>query len=173
MIVDPRQQRGAKADAFLKVPLYSAIYEKYKDGGLPPAEALELEIVSLGVSAKQKERARQVFERSAEEAAFFEHGRNRLVMPGVQVRDEKPPNGKKDGDGGNGNGGGGDGGGVNLSLDPLLIEFLKKVPSAKDGWPEAQRLRWFRTFAMIVSQIYDEDDNPVELSIKIDKEAAN
>src|SRR5207237_6915037 len=76
-------ERGAKADAFLRVPLYSAIYERYKDGVLPPAKTLETEIVGLGVAEKQKTRARQAFERSAQASGYFEHGNNRLVRPGV------------------------------------------------------------------------------------------
>jgi hypothetical protein len=35
-----------------------------------------------------------------------------------------------------------------------------------------QRVRWFRTFAMNVSQIYD-NETPIELEIKVAKEAAN
>ena len=54
---------------------------------------------------------------------------------------------------------GGDGGGSDdLNLDPLLVALLKKVPDAEKGWPAAQRVRWFRAFAMNVSQIYDGDD---------------
>jgi hypothetical protein len=49
---------------------------------------------------------------------------------------------------------------------------LKKIPPAGD-WPAAQHVRWFRTFAMNVSQIYDEDDKPVEIKIDLEKEAAN
>lgn len=175
-IVDPSQVREAKVKAFLTVPLFKAMFEAYKGGVIPPAAALERQIVDLGVSEKQKDRARQVFERSAEEAGFFEHGRNRLVTPGVPVREERPKSEGKD-EGGNGNGGGdgGSGGGrdVDLNLDPLLIELLKKIPLAKAGWPSAQRLRWFRTFAMNVSQIYDEDESPIELDIKITKETAD
>jgi hypothetical protein len=70
---------------------------------------------------------------------------------------------------GNGDGDGTDG----LNLDPLLIALLKKIPDAEKGWPAAQRVRWFRTFAMNVSQIYDGDDEPVEMKIDLDKEAAN
>lgn len=65
-------------------------------------------------------------------------------------------------------GGGNGGGGVSLNLDPLLIELLKKIPPTNDGWPAPQRLRWFKTFAMNVSQIYDEDEAPVELEIKLE-----
>ena len=74
----------------------------------------------------------------------------------------------------NNGGGGGGTGGDELNLDPLLIALLKKIPPSSKGWPSAQRVRWFRTFAMNVSQIYDgDDDAPVELTIEIDKEAAN
>lgn len=44
--------------------------------------------------------------------------------------------------------------------------LLKKIPNAENGWPGPQRLRWFRTFAMNVSQIYDDDLSPIELEIK-------
>ena len=40
------------------------------------------------------------------------------------------------------------------------------------GWPAVQRIRWFRTFAMNVSQIYDGDSDPVEMKIELEKEEA-
>jgi hypothetical protein len=55
-----------------------------------------------------------------------------------------------------------------LNLDPLLIALLKKIPPSGD-WPAAQRVRWFRTFAMNVSQIYDGDGEPVEMKIDVEK----
>jgi hypothetical protein len=69
----------------------------------------------------------------------------------------------------------GSGDGPGLDLDPLLIALLKKIPSADKGWTAQTRLRWFRTFAMNASQIYDADENdPVELKIDLEmKEAAN
>lgn len=166
-IVDPQQEREARARSFLAVPLYKAIFEKFKTGVLPPAAALERDLVGLGVAEKQTGRARQVFERSAEQAGFFEHGKNRLVMPAVAVRDFVPPplddDKKKGGDDG--------GDGIDrLGLDPLLIALLKKIPTSGE-WPAAQRVRWFRTFAMNVSQIYDEDDKPVEMKIELDETA--
>jgi hypothetical protein len=39
----------------------------------------------------QTSRARQVFEKSAEQAGYFEHGKTRLVMPAVAAREELPP----------------------------------------------------------------------------------
>jgi len=160
--VDPSQARSAKAEAFLRVPLFNALYEKYKGGVTPPTAALEREIVSLGVSEKQKARARQAFENSAEQTGFREQGANRLVLPAVVV---KPPQDKPSGNGGGGsNGGSGDGG---LNLDPLLLALIQKIPTQGEKWSAEKRLRWFKTFAMNVSQVYDSDEEPVELKIEI------
>jgi hypothetical protein len=160
-VVDPAQARAAKAEAFLKVPLFAALYEKYKSGVVPPRAALEREIVALGVSEKQKDRARQVFESSAQQTGFREHGANRLVMPAVLV--PPPPSPPAEERKGGGGGGGRDD--VGLDLDPLLIALLQKIPPQGEEWPKDRRLRWFKTFAMNVSQVYDDDDNPVELTI--------
>lgn len=168
-IVDPNQARAARVRAFLNVPLYKSVFEKYKGSVLPPAAAFERDIAGLGVAEKQKERARQVLERSAELAGFYENGKNRLVQPGVAsggiVDDDSTR--KKDETGG----GGGGGGNTALNLDPLLMALLQKIPKKEEGWAGPKRARWFRTFAMNVSQIYDGDDNPVEL--KIDEATSN
>jgi hypothetical protein len=116
----------------------------------------------LGVSPKQKERARQTFMKSAQYAGFIDPATGRFVKPGIQQKDEVPPKPDKLGGGGDDGGNGSE----ELKLDPLLIALLKKIPPADKGWPAAQRIRWFRTFAMNVSQIYDEDDSPVEMEIK-------
>jgi len=165
-IVDATQARAAKVDSFLSVPLFKALYEKYKVGSIPPAAALEREIVLLGVSEKQKARARQVFESSADQAGYKEHGPNRLVMPGVVPGADTPPPARKNGGGSNG---GSDG---DLPLDSLLLALLRKIPEQGQQWPAEKRLRWFRTFAMNVSQVYDDDDKPVELAIELRSEKA-
>lgn len=166
-VVDPTHSRAAKIEAFLRVPLFKALYDRYKTGVTPPNAALEREIVSLGVSDKQKARARQVFESSASQTGFREQGPGRLVMPAFVVMPEAPPPAEnvKNGNGSGGGDGVGGGGAVALDLDPLLIALLQKIPGRGDPWPAERRLRWFRTFAMNVSQVYDEDDAPVEMQI--------
>ena len=84
-------------------------------------------------------------------------------MPAVALRKTPPadPAQKK-------GGGGGDDELGSLGLDPLLTALLKKIPLSGD-WPAAQRVRWFRTFAMNVSQIYDGENEPVEMKIDLDK----
>lgn len=168
-IVDPNQAREAKVHAFLNVQLYKAAYEKYKGTVVPPTAALELDFVRLGVAEKQKDRARAIFNKSAEQAGFFEHGKNRLVQPGIVAKENaasvtEPQ--KEDTLGG----GSGGGDGTALDLDPLLMALLQKIPTKVEEWPPAKRLRWFRTFAMNVSQVYDDDENPVELEIKLAKD---
>jgi hypothetical protein len=164
-VVDPAQARSAKAEAFLRVPLFAALFEKYKAGVTPPNAALEREIVGLGVPEKQKARARQVFENSAEQTGYREHGANRLVMPAVVVPAPAGNHGGNTGSVGGGGSGGGSGTNVGLDLDPLLIALLQKIPPQGDPWPKERRLRWFKTFAMNVSQVYDGEDDPVELNI--------
>ena len=163
MIVDPQREREARAKAFMKVPLYSALYENHKGGVLPPAAALERDMVGLGVAEKQKERARQVFERSADQAGFFEHGKTRLVMPGIATREEG--HGIKGGeieleipdDNKIKNGGGGNGGGDHSHLHPFIQGLLKTLPDPEKekDWPLAQRLKWLQTAANIFDLIYE------------------
>lgn len=64
-----------------------------------------------------------------------------------------------------GNSNGNDG----LDLDPLIMALLRKMPKVESGWQADNRIRWFRTFAMNVSQVYDDDD-PVELDIRLKTE---
>jgi hypothetical protein len=72
-------------------------------------------------------------------------------MPAVAVREGGQVDPPEDKNKNTGSGGGDDGLG-DLGLDPLLIALLKKITTSGD-WPAAQRVPWFRTFAMNVSQI--------------------
>lgn len=134
---------------------------------MPPPAAIERQMEGMGVTPKAKERARQTFMKSAIFAGFLDPSSGRFIKPGNVGGREEPPPPKKELDGENGGKGGG-GSDDDLNLDPLLIALLKKIPG-QAPWPAAQRIRWFRTFAMNVSQIYDADDAPVEMEIKAQK----
>jgi hypothetical protein len=150
-VVDPKRAREAKVTAFLTVPLYKAIYEKYKGGVIPPAAALERDIAGLGVAPKQKDKARQVFERSADQAGFFEHGKDRLVAPGIQPGRDEPkleePTKR------NGGGGGGDDSG-DTGVDPIIKGLLVRLPKSGDVWPEADRKLWLQLLEGSFKLIY-------------------
>jgi hypothetical protein len=145
------------------------MYEQNKGNPLPPPPAIERQIEQLGVSPKQRERARQTFMKSAQYAGFIDAASGRLVKPGIASKDEGLNQQAQQEIDHGGDGGGGNG--TELGLDPLLIALLKKVPSPEKGWPGPNRVRWFRTFAMNVSQIYDGDGEPVEMKIELEGHA--
>jgi len=153
--VDPAQARDAKAKAFLAVPLYKTLFENNKGGVLPPAAALEREMVLIGVAEKQKHTARLVFERSAQYAGFFEHGKDRLVMPGVSPDGRKDPPTPDQSDKKIGGGGKGDGGGEK-PRHPFIEGLLKTLPDpdSDEEWPLDKRVKWLQTAANIFDLIY-------------------
>jgi hypothetical protein len=166
-IVSTETERAARAEAFLRVPLYSAVYEKYRGHLLPPMKALEREMQSLGVSSKQTDKARQAFERSAKQAGFFDAGDDRLVkpraeMPGTKKTDEAATGGdeKKASDSAGRTGGGGSGGGRGGdTLHPFVRGLLDTLPAPETDWDENKRADWLRTAASIFKLIYKSNGN--------------
>jgi hypothetical protein len=158
MIVDASRQREARVKAFLSVPLYRKLHDHYLGKILPPATALTGEIILLGVAKKQADRARQVFERSAEYAEFFAMGRDRLVMPGgvsetapsIEERSkEKETNGNV-------------GGQIPPTpppppRHPFIEGLLQTLPDSEEDWPAAGRVKWLQTAANIFDLIYKGD----------------
>ena len=64
------------------------MYDQYKGNALPPPPAIERQMEELGVSPKQKERARQTFMKSAQYAGFIDPANGRFVKPGIVQKDE-------------------------------------------------------------------------------------
>jgi hypothetical protein len=152
-VVDGKQARAAKAEAFLRIPLYSRVYEEHKGGTVPPAAALEREFLSFGVAPKQTSRARQVLERSAEQAGFYEVGRDRLVRPAIKQGEsaDNPAPDKHKGKGGGGSGGGDD---FTEGLDPLIAGLIRRVKPAGEEWKIEERARWLQALADNLSFIH-------------------
>lgn len=146
-VVDPMRERGARIDAFMKVPLYSAIFNKFKGNVLPPRAALQREMQTLGVVETQVDRARQAFERSAERAGFFAHGRDRLVWPVVKEgeTDEKPKEESSKPSGGSGDGG---------KYDPLIQGLLNRLPPPGTDWGVDERATWARALFVNFELVY-------------------
>ncbi|MGA8548630.1 MAG: hypothetical protein WB678_00180 [Stellaceae bacterium] len=156
MAMDPAQEREARARAFLTVPLYNAVFEKYRSGILPPGAALERELVQIGVAEKQKHTARLVLERSAQYAGFTGHGKERLVMPGISLDDKKAGLGI---DEHKRSGGGEGGGGQPPALDPLIAALIQKLPPPKTPeWKVQDRIMWLQMAAMAFQMAYGPAD---------------
>ncbi len=153
-INDPQMELATRAKAFLEVPLYRKIFDTYKGGPLPTKDSdLEATIESFGVASKQAKRARQTFQRSAEQAKVFNEKKDRLVLPaGVSLDSSKAPNG-----------------GANRKMDihqeqerpiaytseinPAIAAFIEDLPP--DGeWTQAERDVWARIFLRTLDKIY-------------------
>lgn len=174
-VVDSDQAPAAKVEAFLNVPLYIKIYEKYKGNTLPPDSALENEMANFGVAKNQTAKARQTFQRSARQAGFFAHGPNRLVKPSTgPVRETAKPDdddekSRKGGGGGAAGGGGGDYG----ELHPFIAGLLKTLPAAETEWKAEARKKWLQTAANVFSLIYtDESGDSKEIVITLKEDSA-
>lgn len=151
-IVDPTQEAQARVDAFLSVPLYKAIFEKYKGYTLPPAVALEREMLNFGVSSKQTDKARQVFDRSAKQAGFYSFGSDRLVIPSLKgTKPEGKPLEEKP------NGGGQGGATATGTYHPFIEGLLKTLPAPDTNWPSEEREKWLTTAKSIFGLIYKEE----------------
>ncbi len=168
-LCDPQQEKAAKVEAFLAVPLYNAIHENFKNVTLPPADALETEIAKLGVAPKQKGKARQAFQRSATSAGFFWSGQNRLVKPSIkgsaastpapEVDKEKPAKEKeKDSDD---------------RRHPLIEGLLEELPKPQTEWTTEDRKKWLEMASTIFNVIYkDSDDSRGSLRVVVEKNSA-
>jgi hypothetical protein len=156
-VVDPTQEKAARVEAFLSVPLYKAIYEKYKGYTLPPAAALEREMANLGVSSKQTDKARQAFDRSARQAGFYQMGTDRLVIPPMKERPEGRPLDPQPGEAPQHRKGGGGDDVPPSNLHPFIQGLFTTLPKPDSDWPAADRAKWLQTAASIFSLIYKGD----------------
>jgi hypothetical protein len=147
-VVDPQKGAAAKVEAFLTVPLYRAIYERYAGSLLPNNVGLEREMAELGVAAKQADKARQAFQRSAAEAGFFRQGSNKLVKPAIapssgeiEPRDDQERTGS--------------GGGNGLPpMHPFIEGLVKTLPAAGTVWSDAGQQQWLDAAKAIFKLIY-------------------
>lgn len=160
---DQDQEAAARSESFLTVPLYEAIFAKYKGYTLPPPKALEREMISLGVAPKQAERARQVFERSAQHAGFFAHGSDRLVKPAFKdkgpltkpIREPLKDYSRHGGDDGDGR-----------DLHPFILGLLKTLPEPGTQWGAKDREKWLNAAAHIFDLIYEGAGGTIQVHVK-------
>jgi hypothetical protein len=175
-IIHEETARAARAEAFMRVPLYAAVYEKYKGQKLPPMKALEREMQSLGVSSKQTDKARQAFERSARQAGFFEAGDDRLVRPKTEPltgRQDNAPDDdaekqrRKDDEDRHrrererlrdDHGGG--------PQDPLIVGLVKRLPEAGAEWNAEARAAWLRLATSIFDVVYTGTDGSIAVTVQ-------
>jgi len=172
-ITDQKQEKLARVTAFLLVPLYKQIYEKFKAGTLPQqATALESEMLNLGVAKKQTDKARQSFQRSAQQAGFFAYGQDRLVMPATGPGEPAPPPKDPEPDPNAGRQHREDGGGSGGGRHPFIAGLLKELPAEGAEWTTDERRKWLQAAAMIFDIIYKNGGSGTSLKIEVEKTSA-
>lgn len=158
----PDDHRAAAVEAFLNVPLFRSMYEKYKGYALPPAAAIERQMVELGVPIKQKERARQTFQSSATYAGYIASN-GRFIQPvvsSVGTISEAPPPVHDDRRGDPPGGGGGG------NLPPFVQTLLDTLPEPGTDWSDPNRVTWLRAAAILFSLMYKGGGGDIEVRIK-------
>jgi hypothetical protein len=160
---DDKRQKAARAKAFLTVPLYKRVYDDFKGRQLPPRLGLEQAFVRYGVSSKQKEAARQAFEKSANQAGFFAAGQDRLVEPIIGGTPPPPERGRSIVDE------------IDFTdennppalapsarpktngLHPFIQGLLDTLPPPQTAWTVEGRAKWLQAAANIFDLIYTGD----------------
>ena len=153
-IVDPEQARGARVEAFLSVPLYRAVHEQFRGRALPPDTGLESAFAELGVARKQTDRARQAFQRSAQQAGFFEAGVDRLVEPSVGRSAPAAVVGAEEGGSEDVPRGTGSSSTPGDDLHPLIRGLVQTLPKPETEWSQAERKAWLSAAEHIFALIY-------------------
>ena len=153
----PDTEADALADAFLTVPLYRKLYDKYAGAKLPPNDEVEADIRRMGVVTGQTAKARQVFIRSAEAAGYFSSGHDRLSRPSAgsiaatpvgAPAPEKPRASRAEA--------------VSMAENPLIRGLVAKLPAEDQPFTPKQRQRWLEAAKVNLDLIYatDDEDEP-------------
>jgi hypothetical protein len=157
---DPAHEKKARFEAFMVVPLFKQLFDRLNGQPLPPIAAIERMAEGLGVAPKQKDKARQVFQRAAKQAGLFDLASDRLSIPpglnGGNAKSAQAQTGQEapaGGAGGQGGGGSGSGGG-NDGLHPFIQGLLQKLPKPEAEWSIEARAKWLITAANIFDLMY-------------------
>ncbi len=154
---DEKKQRAARAEAFLKVPLYRRVYEEFRGKQLPPRpHGLEQAFLRFGVAPKQKNTARLAFDKSAAQAGFFSNGPDRLIEPIIgpvsferrttaeeDFAEPEPQTSRPGSD--------------TSGLHPFIQGLIGKLPEPETNWTIEGRTKWLVAAANIFDLIYNGD----------------
>lgn len=173
VVAEPEAKRHL-ANAFLRVPLYAAVFDKYRSSRLPARRELEEQMKSLGVPGKQVDKARQVFERSARQAGLLDSSSHRLIFPQSaqpQIGNTSPvaaqPMMSSD---------------ERLDAfpfeagltgrfhrdDPLILGLIERLPIAGSSWSDEARVAWLRLASSIFDVTYTDGQGEIRIALTDD-----
>lgn len=148
-LVDPVTERKGRFDSFMTIPLYKTLFERLKGSLLPPPPAIERMMEGMGVAPKQKDKARQVFLRSAKQAGLLDVSSDRLTPPpnlntAAPAAANPPPAPAHHGHGGHGG----------AKDHPFIQGLVAKLPPPESEWDLTARAKWLTTAANIFDLMY-------------------
>ena len=166
-MADPDQEAPARAEAFLAVPLYRKTFDDFRGRTLPPDSGLEIAFARMGVASKQTDKARQAFQRSAQQAGFFDAGSDRLIEPSFQVVAEEtapeatghsgmPPADMPLADSASGHATG---------LHPFIQGLIETLPVPGTQWSDTERKEWLTAAEHIFALIYKAERKAIPQSV--------
>lgn len=175
-MLDEQTERAAKAEAFLSVELYKRTFDEYRGKTLPGNLGLEHAFTTFGVTAKQKEKARQTFERSARTAGFFPNGsEDRLVQPvlGAPIKTPEPASPAEEPDASQPESFSAMAhrtlGITKVAQPPSFMGWLlDELPAAKSDWSVEDQANWLQAVAQAFRVVYKSTDGGT-ISVTIDK----
>jgi hypothetical protein len=154
------EEVSARRDAFLSVPLFQKVYERFKGGSLPQeAGLMNLFKSEFKISDERLKPAVRVMMASAEQAGFFiAGGRTRLIAPGGSQSvvpksepskielNEAPTDRAKTAPSSIPEG--------SANVHPALIAMLRELPRSGTEWPKAKKNLFMAAFRSIVDVVY-------------------
>jgi hypothetical protein len=149
---------NGRAEAFLSVPLYKMVFDRFRGTTLPPDVGLaNLFEQEYKILAERKQQAVRVFKDSATQAGFFQSASDRLIRPAAtavstptpaatEIKREDSPAPERP----RRFGGGGDGTGIN----PSILGLLQQLPQPDAPWSAAEQKSFLDAFTAVVKFIY-------------------
>jgi len=162
----PEDSIQAKLAAFLDIPLFTNIYERFRGQALPPEVGLKnLFHGTYKISYDRLQSALRVFYNSAEQAGFFQISgdRSRLITPVIARQTEKKVTSatkeestvEKQRTTGGGSGGEGP-----PSVHSAIIGLLRELPPPGTPWNSTNKKRFLDAFKATIDFIYPEENTP-------------
>jgi hypothetical protein len=154
----PSDEAQAIAEAFLSVPLFDAVQERYAGRPLPPDEGLRNALeVEFGVVRKRISDAFGTLTRSAEQAGLlYRSGGNTYLSRGTALgeplrAEEPPPQPRQDQVAAAKAAAAG-------APHPALSGLLQVLPADDARWSTQQRDRWLEAFSATIKVLYPVED---------------
>jgi len=158
--VMPDDAVNGRAEAFLGVPLYKKVFERFRGSTIPPDVGLKNHFEQeYKILAARSMNAVRVFKLSAEQTGFLATAKDRLIRPAPGAPDPavtasatltSTPQRQEMPEPRRGGGGGGDSSGI----DPSLLGLLRRLPQPGGEWTAKDQEAFLAAFQSVIKFLY-------------------